>query len=95
MKVRVVKGELRGFIFFGYIYIYIVENIKICCRQENRVDFSEVMKEGFSLFITKRLKYDEAKGKRGYIFHLLLDVKRRERILFLRGTFEVVEEGKY
>lgn len=57
-------------------------------------DFSEVVKRGFSLFVTKRLKYDEVKGKKGYIFRLLLDVKRRKDF-FLRGTFEIVEEGKY
>lgn len=57
-------------------------------------DISEVVKGGFSLFVTKRLKYDEVKGKKGYIFRLLLDVKRRKDF-FLRGTFEIVEEGKY
>lgn len=57
-------------------------------------DISEVVKRGFSLFVTKRLKYDEVKGKKGYIFRLLLDVKRRKDF-FLRGTFEIVEEGKY
>lgn len=57
-------------------------------------DFSEVVKRGFSLFVTKRLKYDEVKGKKGYIFRLLLDVKRRKDF-FLRGTFEIVQEGKY
>lgn len=45
-------------------------------------DFSEVVKRGFSLFVTKRLKYDEVKGKKGYIFRLLLDVKRRKDFFF-------------
>lgn len=45
-------------------------------------DISEVVKRGFSLFVTKRLKYDEVKGKKGYIFRLLLDVKRRKDFFF-------------
>lgn len=48
-------------------------------------DFSEVVKRGFSLFVTKRLKYDEVKGKKGYIFCLLLDVKRRKDFFFKRN----------
>lgn len=48
-------------------------------------DFSEVVKRGFSLFVTKRLKYDEVKGKKGYIFRLLLDVKRRKDFFFKRN----------
>lgn len=48
-------------------------------------DISEVVKGGFSLFVTKRLKYDEVKGKKGYIFRLLLDVKRRKDFFFKRN----------
>lgn len=33
-------------------------------------DFSEVTKEGFSVFIARRLKYDEAKERRGVIYSI-------------------------
>lgn len=95
---RVERGfflrEGRRLIFFGYIY-KLWEMLRfVVSRKIGWKDFSEVVKRGFSLFVTKRLKYDEVKGKKGYIFRLLLDVKRRKDF-FLRGTFEIVEEGKY
>lgn len=55
--------------------------------------FQRFAKEGFSFFVTKRLKYDVEGGERGYIFHLSLDIKgRKDFFFFLRETFEVIEK---
>lgn len=86
---RVERGfflrEGRRLIFFGYIY-KLWEMLRfVVSRKIGWKDFSEVVKRGFSLFVTKRLKYDEVKGKKGYIFRLLLDVKRRKDFFFKRN----------
>lgn len=86
------RGEEVDFSLVTYILWEMLRFV--VSRKIGWKDFSEVVKRGFSLFVTKRLKYDEVKGKKGYIFRLLLDVKRRKGF-FLRGTFEIVEEGKY
>lgn len=44
--------------------------------------FQRFAKEGFSFFVTKRLKYDVEGGERGYIFHLSLDIKGRKDFFF-------------
>lgn len=60
-------GFFLRLIFFGFIYIL----WKIFIRFGKKIewnDFSEVAKEGFSVFIARRLKYDEAKERRGVIY---------------------------
>lgn len=87
---RVERGfflrEGRKLIFL-WLYIYkLWEMLRFVVSRKIRwKDFSEVVKRGFSLFVTKRLKYDEVKGKKGYIFRLLLDVKRRKDFFFKRN----------
>lgn len=77
------RGEKVDFLWL-YIYIYkLWEMLRfVVSRKIGWKDFSEVVKRVFSLFVTKRLKYDEVKGKKGYIFRLLLDVKRRKDFFF-------------
>lgn len=68
------RGEEKGWILsevdFLWFYIYIVENIfiRFVGKKIEWNDFSEVTKEGFSVFIARRLKYDEAKERRGVIY---------------------------
>lgn len=78
------RGEEVDFL---WLYIYkLWEMLRfVVSRKIGWKDISEVVKGGFSLFVTKRLKYDEVKGKKGYIFRLLLDVKRRKDFFFKRN----------
>lgn len=70
------RGEEKGWILsevdFLWFYIYIVENIfiRFVGKKIEWNDFSEVTKEGFSVFIARRLKYDEAKERRGVIYSI-------------------------
>lgn len=66
------KGWILSEVDFLWFYIYIVENIfiRFVGKKIEWNDFSEVTKEGFSVFIARRLKYDEAKERRGVIYSI-------------------------
>lgn len=69
-----------------------MENIRICCWEENGTIFQ---KEGFSFFCYETIEIRCGRRREELYIPLIVRYKREEGFLFfffLRGTFEVVEK---